>query len=63
MYETWFYRYILNAEWMVKGIVWLVFLLNLLMPLLLWFTIAGRRIRLPGSQKKIGMKNKTHQDS
>jgi len=41
-YETWIYNYVINTEWLVWGLVGLVFLLNLVMPLLLWFIIGGR---------------------
>ncbi|WP_438448897.1 hypothetical protein [Gorillibacterium sp. sgz5001074] len=61
-YSMWIYRYVLNAPWFVWGFVWTIFALNLLMPLLLWLTIAGRRIRMPGSSKKPGTQNETHPD-
>lgn len=58
-YESWFYRYILNASWFVWGGVGLIFILNILMPLLLWLTISGRHVRMPGRRKEAGETEET----
>lgn len=44
IYEFWLYKEVLNTHWFVWALVLAVFGGNLLMPLILWMLLGGKRM-------------------
>lgn len=50
LYHLWIYEHILNTRWFVSSIVYFLFVINMLGPILIWLIMSGKKI--PFIQKK-----------
>jgi len=44
-YHSWIYRYVLDTEWLMWTVVWIVIAVNLLAPVIAWFFLVFNRSR------------------
>jgi len=44
IYETWVYEYVLNTPWFLWSVFWLIFGVNSVSWIILWFFLSGRSI-------------------
>lgn len=45
LYDTWFYQHVLNAQWFIWIIIYLVFGFNFLAPIIILFALAEKRLQ------------------
>ncbi|WP_165452253.1 hypothetical protein [Paenibacillus thalictri] len=43
-YHSWLYQQVINTEWFMWSVVWLVLIVNLLLPGIVWYAMNGKRI-------------------
>jgi hypothetical protein len=43
-YHSWLYRHLINTEWFMWVIVYVVLGINILLPLIVWYAMRGKEI-------------------
>jgi len=52
-FETWIYEYVLNTPWFLWSAFWLIFGINSVSWIILWFMLSGRSIRKSKTAQKL----------
>lgn len=59
LYDTWFYQNILNTEWLIWIIIYIIFGFNILSPIFIFFILSEKKMKFNIKKWLKNIKNKS----